>query len=70
MNATYSNLDDNVTNDEYYAAWQEPWWDYAAKNADAAGDASLDPLSAAQTYFKAANYYFTGHYSTVLPTWC
>ena len=62
INATYSNLTNWVTNEDYLAAWQDPWWQQADQNRQTADDSLADPLSLSQLYFKAANYYFTGKY--------
>ena len=56
---------DNTTNEDYYAAWQQPWWQKADQIFSYANDPSndLDPLGASQLFWKAANYYFTGRLS-------
>lgn len=62
----------SITNDAYYAAWQEPWFAQADANMDIAANTQynsegftlLDYIGISETYWKAANYYFAGekHY--------
>lgn len=62
----YSNLSasGDITSDEYYAAWQEPWYQQAELNMQLAANLSSanrpDKLGISETYWKACNYYFTG----------
>lgn len=60
INGTYNNFTEEVTNEQYYSAWSEPWYDQADANREAAEAVADDALSYAILNFKAANYYFTG----------
>lgn len=64
INASYAQLGEGASNGDYYSSWQAPWWRQADSNVQFASDpeSGLDALSTAQTYFKAANYYFTGKF--------
>lgn len=61
VGAYYADLNSSdPTSEDYYFGWSSPWTAQAEYNQQLASNTSLDNLSRMYTYFKAANYFFTG----------
>lgn len=64
INASYNDfVNGTATNDDYYGAWQQPWFSQADANIAEAGE--YTGLSAAQLFWKGANYLFAGVFASL-----